>query len=139
MAPEYGTVQAATLVGLLLRFTIGGYRGPMRNYKLILAVAAVGVVAAVLFAWRMSAEDVDTTQPAAAQQTPASPFAPSSTHVASSEPVAAPTPAAPAATAAVEPTPEAPVVAAPAPVDVDTPEPAERKFAHGGRSEPEQN
>jgi hypothetical protein len=76
---------------------------------------------------------------------PAQPFAPSD-HVVSRHPVApapTPIPAGPApATPQITPEPDAtPVTSAPVEQpDVDVPEPAQRKFARGGRADvPEQN
>ena len=116
----------------------------MNQRQVILAVVAVGLVSAALWVWHQSADDSDTT-PAPAQAaapTLAAPFSPTSSRVAASDP-AAPAPA-PVAQPQAEPAP-APIVSqsavtAPAePPNVDTPEPAERKFARGAHRQTEQN
>ena len=115
----------------------------MNQRQVILAVVAVGLVSAALFAWHESSDDADAT-PAPAQAsapTRTTQPPPPSGQVAASD-VAAP---APAAQPQPEPTPADPEVsqsAVSAPVEppnVDTPEPAERKFARGAQPASDQN
>jgi hypothetical protein len=116
----------------------------MNQRQLIVAAAAVGLVSAALWVWRDSANNSDTTQaplPAQKAAAPAQLSPPSA-------PVAASASSAPAPTTQpqqAEPAPAAPdvsqtAVSAPVePANVDTPEPAERKFAQGGKPQPDQN
>ena len=113
----------------------------MNQRQVIVAAVAVGLVSAALWVWHQGADDPDAT-PSQAAATPAKPFSPAPGQVAaSSESPAAP---APAAQPQAEPAPAQDVgqsvVSAPVePPNVDTPEPAERKFAQGGRPKSDQN
>jgi hypothetical protein len=113
----------------------------MKQRQMVLAVVVVGVVAAALWTWRES-----SLQPEVAM----APSKAASLKDAFHNPSAAPaTPSEPAP--AVPAPPSAPVAAAPEvdqsavkaevePRSVDAPEPSDRKFARGGRSdEPDQN
>ena len=115
----------------------------MNQRQVILTVVGVGLVSAALWAWHESSDDPDATPAPAQVSAPTEPtqLSPPSGQVAASD-AAAPEPAAqPQAEAA----PAAPdvgqsVVSAPVePPNVDTPEPAARKFARGGRPESDQN
>jgi hypothetical protein len=114
----------------------------MNQRQVILTVVAVGLVSAALWAWHQSSNNPDAPPAHAAAPTPANPFSPSSGRVAAARDAAAPAPAAP-------PQPQAPpaapdvsqsTVSAPVePPNVDTPEPAEQKFARGAHRQSEQN
>ena len=114
----------------------------MNQQQVILTVVAVGLVSAALWAWHKGSNSPDAIPAHAAAPTPANPFSPSS-----SAPVAASDAAAPALAAAPSQADAAPAVpdvrqstSAPVePPNVDTPEPAQRKFARGTRPEPDQN
>jgi hypothetical protein len=116
----------------------------MNQQRVILAVVTLGLVSTGVWLWQHDSTATDVTP---SRPLPARPFqqvaVSGSAAVAVTEPaltvtpVAQPEPAAPAATtddtqSAATPTPSA------APANVDTPEPAQRKFAHGGHAEPEQ-
>ena len=115
----------------------------MNQRQVILTVVAVGLVSAALWAWHESSDDADVTPAAAQASAPTQANEPPPP----SEQVAASDAAAPASDAQpqVEPAPAAPdvsqdAVSAPVePTNVDTPEPAQRKFARGARPEPDQN
>jgi hypothetical protein len=115
----------------------------MNQRQMIVAAVAVGLVSAALWVWHQSADNPDGT-PAQAAATPANPFSPSPAQVAASSGDSATLAPAPATQRQAEPVP-APDVdqsVASVPVDppnVDTPEPAERKFAQGGRPKSDQN
>jgi len=115
----------------------------MNQRQVILTVVGVGLVSAALWAWHESSDNPDAA-PAPAQvsaPTQATQLPPSSDQVAASD-AAVPVPA---AQPQLEPAPAAPdvsqsAVSAPVePPNVDTPEPAQRKFARGGRPESDQN
>lgn len=114
----------------------------MNQRQVILAVAAVGLGALGLWAWHMGSQPDDETPAQAAAPIPASPFAPSG-HSEVSEPAPVVIASAPKTEAEDEPAaPEVDQSAPPAyvaPPNVDTPEPAERKFARGAHSEPSPN
>jgi len=112
----------------------------MNQQRMILAVAALGLLSAGVWAWYGNPAAPQATQ---ASTKPSSPF--QQTYTAAPAPIAA-SPPVPAA----QPVPQPEVApaasdsdqtatAAPAePPSVDTPELSERKFAHGSRAEPEQ-
>jgi hypothetical protein len=110
---------------------------------MILAVTTVAVATAAIWAWH------ENSQPANARMTraegPPSTQVPPSTPATSEEVPAAPTPTASSTPAPAEPTPaptednQSAKAANVAPQSLDTPEPAERKFARGGRADPDQN
>ena len=115
----------------------------MNQRQVIVAAVAVGLVSAALWIWHQSADNPDAT-PAQAAATPANPFSSSPGQIAVSSGDSATLAPAPATQPRAEPAP-APdvgqsVVSAPVdPPNVDTPEPAERKFAQGGRPKSDQN
>jgi len=110
----------------------------MNQRRVILAVMAVGLVAAALWYWRGSSNQANVpmtpTKGTASMQDafhgPSSGAAPAASGSAmSAAAVPAPEVAPPPASAPAEP-----------PQSVDTPEPAQRKFARGGKpDEPQQN
>lgn len=112
----------------------------MKQRQVIVAVVVVGLLSAAIWVWHQSAQqqnaELATAKPSAQLQEA---FHDPSTPAGSSEP-------APASASAL--TQRAPTRAAPevdqgavsaqahaAPANVDTPEPAERKFARGGRAD----
>lgn len=109
----------------------------MNQRQVILALVAVGLVSGALWVWLQSSDDSDTTPVQAAAPIQATEVPPPSDPVAASDsPASAPvTPPQP------EPAPAAPdvsqsTVSAPVePRNVDTPEPAERKFSRGAKPE----
>ena len=115
----------------------------MNQRQVILTVVVVGLVSAALFAWHESADDADTTPAPAQASAPTQATQPPlpSDQVAASDATAP----APAAQPQAETTPAAPdvsqsAVSAPVePPNVDTPEPAQRKFARGAQPQPDQN
>jgi len=111
----------------------------MNQRQVVLTVVAVGLVSAALWVWHESSDNADAT-PAAAP-TRATQLPPPSGQAAASDA---------AATAPVTPPQPEPVSAAPdvgqsaastpvEPPNVDTPEPAERKFARGAQPQPDPN
>jgi hypothetical protein len=111
----------------------------MKPWRVILAVATVALVSAAIWAWQQGAKQADATLARSGSDAPVqqSPFSPP--HGVVSDPSPAPVSstqveAAPAAAADVAQSETSAVVEPPS---VDTPEPAERKFAHGGRTESE--
>jgi hypothetical protein len=117
----------------------------MNQRQVILTVVAVGLVSAALWTWHESSDDADATSAPAQASAPtqATQPPPPSGQVAASD-AAAPAPAAqpqpqaesaPAAPDVSQNTVSAPVE----PPNVDTPEPAQRKFARGAQPEPDQN
>jgi hypothetical protein len=115
----------------------------MKQLRIILAVSAVILGAAAVWAWQSEPPSAEPTVARAAPSAPLqqSPF-PTPTNVVASDAATTPEPA-----PAAKPQ-EAPVVAdiePPAtsssvePPNVDTPEPAQRKFARGGHGESNQN
>ena len=115
----------------------------MNQRQVIVAAVAVGLVSAALWVWHESADNSDAT-PASVPSQAAAPtqLSPPAAQVAASDSTA-PAPATQPQQA--EPAPAAPdasqsAVSAPVePQSVDTPEPAERKFARGGKPQPDQD
>jgi hypothetical protein len=113
----------------------------MSQWRVILAVLIVALGSGALWMWHEGPQSVDATPARAATAAPVqqSPVPVSDQIVASDV-----TPAAPSAPPA-QPSPVPPednqstTSAAVEPPNVDTPEPAERKFASGGRAESDQN
>jgi hypothetical protein len=113
----------------------------MMQRRMILAVVIVALGAAATWAWQEGAQHGDSTLaravPAAPVQPPQLP-APDQSGVSDSSP-------APTSLPQAEPAPVASdgnqttTSAAVEPPNVDTPEPAQQKFARGGRAEPDQN
>jgi hypothetical protein len=113
----------------------------MMQWRMILVVVVVALGVAAIWAWQEGSQHGDATLARAA---PASPFrqpplpAPDQAVVSDSS-------AAPASSPQVEPVPvasdgnQATMSAPVEPPSVDTPEPAQQKFARGGRAEPDQN
>jgi hypothetical protein len=111
----------------------------MNQWRVIVAVAIVALGSGAIWVWHEGSQNADTTPAEASAPVQQSPVPVPDQSVASdatpapqSSPPAQPASVAPednrsATSAAVEPT------------NVDTPEPAERKFASGGRSESDQN
>ena len=115
----------------------------MNQRQVIVAAVAVGLVSAALWVWHQSADNSDAA-PAQAAATPANPFSPPPGRIAASGGDSVTLAPAPATQPQAEPAPASDVgqSVVSAPVDtpnVDTPEPAERKFAHGGRPNSDQN
>jgi hypothetical protein len=114
----------------------------MNRRQVILTVVAVGLVSAALWAWHQGSNNPDATPAHAAAPTPANPFSPSSSARVAASDAAPPAPAAPPQTQAAPAAPDVSqsTVSAPvAPPNVDTPEPAEQKFARGAHRQSEQN
>lgn len=114
----------------------------MNQRQVILTVVAVGLVSAALWAWHQSSNNPDATAAHSAAPTPANPFSPSSGRVAAASDAAAPAPAAPPQPQAAPAAPDVSQSTVSAPVEppnVDTPEPAEQKFARGAHRQSEQN
>ena len=116
----------------------------MNQRQVILAVGVVGLGALGFWAWHVASQSDDETPAQAAAPIPASPFGPSG-HIDASEPAPL---AADAFAPRIEAAPVAPEVdqseSAPPPAqvalpNVDTPEPAETRFARGAHSEPSPN
>jgi hypothetical protein len=113
----------------------------MMQWRMILAVVVVALGAAAIWAWQEGSQHEDATL---AHAVPASPFqqpqlpSPNQAVVSDSSPT-------PASLPQAEPVPVASdgnqvtTSAAVEPPNVDTPEPAQQKFARGGRAEPDQN
>jgi cytoskeletal protein RodZ len=106
--------------------------------RIILAVVIVALGAAAVWAWQEGSQHGDATLaravPAAPVQQPQLP-APDQVVVSDSSPT-------PASLPQAEPAPVAPDVnqaTTVEPPSIDTPEPAQQKFARGGRAEPDQN
>ena len=107
----------------------------MKQRQMVLAVVVVGVVAAALWTWRESSQQPDVAMaPSKAASLQDAFHNPAAAHVAPSEP-------APTATTSLPPSPvaasapevdQSAVKAQAEPQSVDTPEPADRKFARGG-------
>ena len=111
----------------------------MKSWRMILAVTTVALVSAAIWAWHEGSEHADSTLVRTESHAPVQSQLPASDHGATS---------APAPTSSPQPEPPAPAgsdvnqVTTSVVVDppnVDTPEPAQRKFARGGRAEPDQN
>ena len=113
----------------------------MMQWRMILAVVIVALGAAAIWAWQEGSQHGDATLahavPSAPVQQPQLP-APNQAVVSDSS-------SGPASLPQVEPAPVASdgnQVTTSAPVEppnVDTPEPAQQKFARGGRAEPDRN
>ena len=113
----------------------------MMRWRMILAVVIVALGAAAIWAWQEGSQHGDATL---AHAVPASPFQQPQLPAANQAVVSDSSPA-PPTLAPAEPAPVASdgnqvtTSAAVEPPSVDTPEPAQRKFARGGRAEPDQN
>ena len=113
----------------------------MMQWRMILTVVIVALGAAAFWAWQEGSQHGDATLahavPAAPVRQPQLPAADQAV-VSDSSPAPAPLPQA-------EPVPvasdgnQAPASAAVEPPSVDTPEPAQQKFARGARAGPDQN
>jgi hypothetical protein len=113
----------------------------MMQWRMILAVVIVALGAAAIWAWQVGSQHGDATLaravPAVPVQQPQLP-APDQAVVSESSP-------APTSLPQAEPAPvvsdgsQTATSAAVEPPNVDTPEPAQQKFARGGRAEPDQN
>ena len=112
----------------------------MMQWRMILAVVIVALGAAAIWAWQEGSQHEDATLaravPVAPVQQPQLPAADQAV-VSDSSPAPAPLPQA-------EPVPasdgnQVTTSASVEPPSVDTPEPAQQKFARGGRAEPDQN
>ena len=115
----------------------------MNPWRMILAVVIVALGSAAVWAWHEESQQVDATPVRAESPTPVQQSAlPALDHTAVSEPAPA---LAPTSSPQAEPAPAASdsnqsttsVVVDPP--NVDTPEPAQRKFARGGRADSDQN
>ena len=115
----------------------------MNPWRMILAVAIVALGSAAVWAWHEESQQLDATPvhaelPALAQQSPL----PAPDHAAVSEPAPA---FAPTSSPQAEPAPavsdgnQSTTSVVVDPPNVDTPEPAQRKFARGGRADSDQN
>jgi len=116
----------------------------MSQRQVILTVVAVGLVSAALWVWHQSSNSPDASAAPAAASTPANPFSPSSSARVAASDALAPAPTAPpqaeAAPAAADVGQSTTVTVPPVePPSVDTPEPAQRKFARGAQPTPDQN
>jgi cytoskeletal protein RodZ len=113
----------------------------MMQWRMILAVVIVALGAAAIWAWQEGSQRGDATlahavpaapvqqpQPPAADQVVVSDSSPTPTSLPQAEP-------SPVASNGTQTTTSAAVE----PPNVDTPEPAQQKFARGGRAEPDQN
>ena len=113
----------------------------MMQWRMILAVVVVALGAAAIWAWQEGSQHGDATL---ARAVPAAPVQQPQLPVADQAVVSDSSPA-PASLPQPEPAPvasdgnQATTSAAVEPPNVDTPEPAQRKFARGGRAEPDQN
>jgi hypothetical protein len=107
--------------------------------RTVVLVALVGLGAAGTWAWQHGAQkgEMKVASAQSSSEQPRSPPLVPSAPVSEAPPAAAPTPAEAAAAAPQNNENAAPV--SPAPADVDTPEPAERKFARGAHSSPEEH
>ena len=113
----------------------------MNQWRAILAATIVAVVVAAAWLWHEGSEDGDATvartQSAAPVQQPALPT-PAEGSV--SDPTPAPPSEQQAASASAQPEVNQATANVPVePPNVDTPEPAQAKFARGGRADPDQN
>src|SRR3569833_1231757 len=113
----------------------------MNQRRVILPVVAVGLMAAALWYWRGSSEQPEAMTPTKGTASMQNAFHGPSSGPAPTEP---PPASGSAVSAAAIPAPQVapPPASAPAepPQSVDTPEPAQRKFARGGKpDEPQQN
>jgi hypothetical protein len=113
----------------------------MMQWRMILAVVIVALGAAAIWAWQEGSQRGDATLahavPAAPVQQPPLPAA-DQVVVSDSSPTPTSLPQAEPAPVASDGT-QTTTSAAVEPPNVDTPEPAQQKFAGGGRAEPDQN
>ena len=113
----------------------------MMQWRVILAVVIVALGAAAIWAWQEGSQRGDATLahavPAAPVQQPQLPAA-DRVVVSDSSPTPTALPQAEPAPVASDGT-QTTTSAAVEPPNVDTPEPAQQKFARGGRAEPDQN
>lgn len=113
----------------------------MMQWRMILAVLVVALGAAAIWAWQEGSQREDATL---VRAVPATPLQQSQLPAADQAVVSDSSPA-PASSPQAEPAPvasdgnQATTSAAVEPPNVDTPEPAQQKFARGGRAEPDQN
>jgi hypothetical protein len=106
----------------------------MKQREMVLAVVVVGVVAAALWVWRENSLQPEVAMAPSKAALQDAFHNPSAAPAAPTEPAPAASP--PPATAAAAPEVEQTAVKAEVePQSVDTPEPAARKFARGGRSD----
>ena len=113
----------------------------MNRWRTILAATIVAVVAAAAWVWHEGSGEGDATvahtQPAAPVQQPA---LPTLAQGPVSDPAPAPASEPQAAPGSTQPEVNQATANVPAePPNVDTPEPAQAKFARGGRADPDQN
>ena len=112
----------------------------MNQQRMILAVAALGLLSAGVWAWYGNPAAPEATHASTKSSSPfQQTYTPAAAPVFASPPAPAAEPVpqpevAPAASDSTQTTPAAPAE----PPSVDTPEPSQRKFAHGSRAEPEQ-
>jgi hypothetical protein len=112
----------------------------MNQWRVIVAVAIVALGSGAVWVWHEGSQNTDATPaPAVASaQVQQSPIpVPEQRVVSDAAPPASSLPVHPASVALENN--ESTTSAAVEPTNVDTPEPAERKFAGGGRAEPDQN
>jgi hypothetical protein len=110
----------------------------MKQRQMIMAVVVVGVVAAALWVWRENSTQPEVAMAPAKVAPMQDAFHQSSSApaaVSESAPAAAPSPPPAPAPAAAPEVDQAAVKAQAEPQSVDTPEPADRKFARGGRAD----
>ena len=113
----------------------------MKPWRMILAVVIVALGSAAIWTWHEGSQQADPTlvraeSPAPSQQSPL----PAPDRAAVSEPAPAPTSSpqaerAPAASDGIQATTSDTVDSQ----NIDTPEPAQQKFAHGGHADSDQN
>ena len=113
----------------------------MNRWRTILAATIVAMVAAAAWVWHEGSGEGDATvahtQPAAPVQQPA---LPTLAQGPVSDPAPAPASEPQAAPGSAQPEVNQATANVPAePPNVDTPEPAQAKFARGGRADPDQN
>ena len=110
----------------------------MNQWRVIVAVAIVALGSGAILVWHEGSQDTDATSaPAEASAPVQQPPNPVLDWGGASN--AAPLSSSPAEPASVAPeNNESATSVAVEPTNVDTPEPAERKFASGGRAEPDQ-
>ena len=111
----------------------------MNPWRKILAVVIVALGSAAIWAWHEGSPPADATlvraeSPAPVQQSPL----PAPDHAAVSEPAPTPSPQAEPAPSASDGN-QANTSATVESPDVDTPEPAQRKFTRGGHADSDQN
>ena len=114
----------------------------MNQVRIILAVAIVGLATAAIWTWHQNSQPADTK--VARTEASTSPFRPQGPPIPTSAntPAPAPTPSTAVKAETPPPPPEDNQSAASTNTDrpnVDTPEPAERKFARGGKADSDQN